>query len=82
MDGVIICNFTFFAADITFNGREQKSFGGILNGKLKLFGEGTNDIFFEFGLNGIEPIAFGDIDMHTQNAFLFAARDGENLMRH
>ena len=42
---------------------------------------GTDDVLLEFGLDRVEPVAFGDIDMHTQDAFLFAAGDGEDLVR-
>ena len=81
LNGMVVGFFAFFAAHIALDGGQQKPFGGILNGKRELIGEGTDDVLLEFGLDGVEPVAFGDIDMHAQDAFLFAASEGKDLVR-
>ncbi len=78
---MIVCNLAFFAANVALDGGEQKTGGRILNGEFELPGKRTEHVFLEFGLNGIQPVAFGNIHMHAQDAFFFAARDGKNLMR-
>ena len=52
-----------------------------MNGERKLACEGADDVLLEFRLNGIEPVTLGYIHMHAQDAFLFAARYSEDLMR-
>ncbi len=81
LDGMVVRPFAFFPADIAFDGGQQKPFGRILNGKRKLVCKGGEDILLEFRLNGIQPVTLGHIDMHAQDAFLFTARDGQDLVR-
>ena len=51
------------------------------NGERKLIRKGREQVLFEFFLNRVEPVSFGDIHMHTQNAIVFTARDRQRLMR-
>ena len=80
LNGMLIGALAFFTAHVAFDGRQQQTFRRILRGKRKLVCKRRENILFEFCLDRIQPVAFGDVHVHAQNALLFAACDRQGLV--
>ncbi len=81
VDGVAVGGFGQGAAHVALDGGQQQAFGGVFDCQGQLVAERGEDVFLEFGFDGGAPVALVDVDAQFENFFLFAAVEGQDLVR-